>query len=331
MKSVPIYSLFVLSCFLFACEKEEKPVTLPPIPANMSVQAIEMGEKYTNQVYVNLSNGQLTSVNNHCWDLAFEAGVHGKLIYQNAGKNILIASAGTTQFQTNPSTAGLKFRWDECSGKKDSIVLNKVFNEDYQSYDSVYIINRGSNAPMFQFKLTSVTSEGYQLIFANMENTYQKIVFIPKDNAKSKVYFTFDKGGKFLNFEPNKTDWHICFLRYRWIYYEFNPPLPYLVTGVYINNEFTAGAVDSTMDFYGIRKADVLPMNFESRRDIVGFDWKSPDLSNTSNVRYTIRKNVNYFIKEKYGNQKIFKFRFFDFYSRMGVKGTPQFELQELN
>lgn len=331
MKALLHISLTIcLAILLHSCEKEEPPVVLPPKPADVKLLGVDMGADYHNQIFLNLQTGQVTTVDYHSWDLAFDASRDGEDIFENGGKNITIANTGYTQFQKNQPMQQLRFKWDEACGMSDSLVL-KNCKQGSQMTDTVYVINRGPGRELFQFKIALITDDEYILDFSDMANTYTKRIHIAKDKNKATVYFSFDNGGTYLNFEPAQTDWHICFLRYRWIYYEFNPPLPYIVSGVFINNHFVTAAVDSSMSFYDITKPNTARLYFKSQRDVIGFDWKSPDLGNLSNVKYTIRKQVTYFIKESVVSGRLYKLRFLDYYNAQGIKGSPQFEVQALN
>lgn len=319
-----------LAIFLSACEKEEKPVVLPPKPADVKLMSVDMGKEYINQIFLNIHNGQSTSIDNRSWDLAFDASASGIAIYQNSGTNILTANSGSTVFKPYTSLKSFVWAWDEASGHKDSLALKNCIPSIGNPSDTVYMI-RMSATTAYQFRIKSVTSLEYVIEVSNLENTWTKETIIFKDPTKTQVYFSFTDGGQYLNFEPTKENWHICFLRYRWIYYEFNPPLLYLISGVHINPQLVTAVKDSVLDFYSVTKADCASKTFLSKRDVIGFDWKSPDLSNTSNVKYTIRKDYYYFIKENIGEQRLFKLRFLDFYNDQGVKGTPKFEVQELD
>lgn len=318
---------------LTSCEKEETPVTLPPKPANVSLMTVELGSDYQKQVFINLETGKETEVPMDCWDLAFEASASGKLIYMNGGNNVLIACVGYGDFKSGFNLNALKWRWDAASGLPDSLVLSRCFNGVTKlSLDSVYIINRGKgNTPdnFYQFKLVSVSESEYVIKIADLNGQQETIKSIPKDPSKLHVYFSFDNGGKALNFEPEKSNWHFCFLRYRWVYYEFNPPLLYQVTGVYTNTSFVDVAVDSTMDFYTIQYPNVSGLPYHSRRDIIGYDWKTPDFKPTG-VEYIVRKHVNYIVRENGTKNTTYKLRFIDFYNDQGVKGTPRFEMQRI-
>ncbi len=328
MKIHNYITMIVLALLLASCEKEEQPVELPPKPSEVKLLSVDMGKDYRSQVFVDLASGKTQTIDNLSWDLAFDASPQGMAIYQNSGKNVLTANSGSTEFQTNPDTKTIAWKWDPASGNKDSLALKNVFTSQGFVTDSVYYINTGSGK--FQFKIIDITTTEYVIAFTDLANSQSKQLFINKDPRKAQVYFSFDNGGQYLNIEPDLTDWHVCFLRYRWIYYEFNPPLLYLVSGVFVNPALVTSVKDSVLDFYSITKTDCASKTFLSNRDVVGFDWKSPDLSNTSNVKYTIRKDYYYFIKEQSSQQRLFKIRFLDFYNDQGVKGSPKFEVQEL-
>jgi hypothetical protein len=330
MRGISQLLLFIGAvCCLAACEKEEKPIELPPKPADVKLLSVNMGKDYSTQIFVDISNGNTTSIDNRSWDLAFD--VSGTAIYQNSGKNMLIGSNGSSEFTAHPDLKSVVWQWDAPSGNKDSLTLRNWVNTEGKQTDSVYFVRFAPSPALYQFKITNNTVQSYTIAVSDMENTWVKETLVYKDTAKAQVYFSFDNRGTYLNPEPSKDSWHICFLRYRWIYYEFNPPLLYLVSGTFINNHLVKAVKDSVLDFYAITAADCAPKTFLSKRDVIGFDWKSPDLSNTSNVKYTIRKDYYYFLKEKTANQRLFKMRFLDFYNDQGVKGTPTFEAQQLN
>lgn len=326
-----VYVIFfsAFAIFLSSCEKEEKPVVLPPKPADVKLLSVDMGKEYTNQIFLNIDNGQSTIIDNRSWDLAFDASASGISIYQNSGINVLTANSGTTEFKPQTNLKSVVWQWDEASGHKDSLALKNCIPSIGNPSDSVYFIRMGST--YYQFRIKSVTLLEYVIEVSDLENTWTKETIISKDPTKTQVYFSFANGGKYMNIEPSKDNWHICFLRYRWIYYEFNPPLLYLISGVFINPEMVTAVKDSVLDFYSITQQDCAAKTLLSKRDVIGFDWKSPDLSNTSNVKYTIRKDYYYFIKENSPSERLFKLRFLDFYNDQGVKGTPKFEVQLLD
>lgn len=269
------------------------------------------------------------------WDLSFSCDTNTFDITLNGGNAAFIANAGLGKLKSNIDVNKLKWRWDEASGVSDSLALKGWYNKSTKLVtDSVYVIDRGSNCPpqerYMQFKIIDVNVKEYTIAFTDIYAQRPIVIaHIPREAEKLNVYFNFDKGGIILDIEPNKNDWDFCFVRYRTVYYELNPPFPYLVNGIHINTFKNEAAVDSTLNFYKIDLSTALSLNFKTQRDVMGFDWKVYDFTNQ---HYKARDFVNYVIKPKDnmpGN--VWKMRFTDFYNNRGQKGFPVFEVKKLN
>ncbi|MFI5221531.1 MAG: hypothetical protein ACHQK8_04330 [Bacteroidia bacterium] len=315
--------------FFSSCEKAEQPVTLPAANDSSRLETFTMGANYDKQIFVNVETNQSTVIENNSWDLYFDSDRNGYMAYMNGGKGVLIAKAGTTNFSNIPDPSSLKFQWDAASGVEDSTALDGWCDELlFLSYDSVFVIDRGASitdpSRYMQFQITYVDQLKYKLRIANIDGTNSHDFTVNKDPLKAHVYFSFDNGGTYLNPEPEKNEWHFCFLRYRWVYYQFTPPLLYSVTGIFINSNKVEVAVDSTMKFEDISFSKRHNLQFNRNRDAMGFDWK---VYNFTTGKYTARKYVNYILHSDYPT-KYYKLRFLDFYSNQGLKGTPSFEVQ---
>ena len=323
---------------VLACEKPDKKYLLPPRPADsVEVTQIELGEDYENQVYINLldSSPIKSSVKCNSWDLAFDCSNNGYKITMNGGKGVLIGTLGKemekTRFNQNVVLNKVKWRWDEASGG-DSIVLNHWLDQFQHSYDSIYIIDRGKDCDpdfrYFQFKVEfgAFGFDDYLINVADLKGRNLYVALLHKDPSKNVVFFDFGKPAG-LNFEPYNQNWHICFLRYRYVYYEFSPPLLYTVTGININPRTMSVAIDSSMKFEDIRLKDVEALKYSSKRDAIGFDWKIYDFVQG---RYKTRNYVTYLLKIKGLGEAYYKLRFTDFYSTKGVKGSPKYEISRV-
>ena len=327
--------LFISSIALTSCEKEDVKVVIPKQDTTTTIFSCYLGPDYRNQVFVNLSDSTQLSFPQMIWDLSFSCDSNTFDITLNGGNAALIANIGYGKFKSNIDISKLKWRWDEASGVSDSLALSGWYNKSTKmSRDSVYVIDRGSNnSPQdryMQFKIIDVNTTEYTIAFTDIyAQRPMGIDHIPRIQEKLNVYFNFDKGGAILDIEPDKNDWDFCFLRYRTVYYDLNPPFPYLVNGIHINTIKNEVAVDSTLNFYKIDLSTALSLNFKTQRDVMGFDWKVYDFNNQ---RYKARDFVNYIIKPK-GNMpgNVWKMRFTDFYNNRGQKGFPVFEVKKLN
>lgn len=333
MKQLFVGLLCVSMVVLLSCEKEEKPWVLPPLPDSVSVQQIDMGPDYNNQVYYHFQKGIVRTVDNRSWDLAFDADPEGFLISMNGGTNVLVATLPDTEFVTDVASKQLQWNWDAACGTFDSLAMHTWCNAERKSNGKVYVINRGlplgEPNNLFQFKVKGVTAQSYQLIIADANGQQMRDVTIPKNPEKQHVFYSFAQGGNVVDIEPAKADWDLCFLQYRWVYHQFSPPLLYQVSGVFINNTRLEAAVDSSMQFYDINAEKCAPLQYRNVRDVIGYDWKTPIFKPTG-VDYETRKHVNYVVHDRNANGALYKMRFIDFYNHSGVKGTPTFEWQQL-
>ena len=317
---------------LASCEQPETPVVLPK--AIGKKYSYEMGSDYSNQIYVDLESGYVKSVKVNSWDLAFDCDAQSNNIYLNGGSaGVLVATIGKGYFINSIQPNLLKWNWDAANGMSDSLALKNGFTSGI-SNDSVYLIDRGSlvspNERYFQFKLLLCNNDSFLIQTANRYGQQITNHTIIKNHSKLLSYFSFANGGSTLDFEPPKSDWDLCFLNYRSVYYEFNPPLLYSVVGTFINTKNIQVALDSAskFTFEEIGPQHFSLQNFSKNRDVIGFDWKVPMFGGTG-VTYRTRNYVTYLIKEQtIGNpDKLFKLRFIDFYDTRGNKGAPTYEI----
>ena len=324
--------VLILLAGLTSCEQPETPMSLPKAVGKKF--SYEMGNDYSNQIYVDLESGFVNSVKVNCWDLAFACDPTLNNIYLNGGgAGVLIAGLAKGNFAPNFQPKQLNWRWDAANGMNDSLALNG-WAQNGQSNDSVYVIDRGSTLKdterYFQFKLVSCNRDSFVMQIANRYGQEISNHIIVKNHGKLLTYFTFGNGGSIIDFEPPKSDWDFCFLNYRSVYYEFNPPLLYSVVGTFINTKNIQVAMDSSnrFTFEEIGPAHFDLVTYNNNRDAVGFEWKVPMFGGTG-VTYRTRNYVTFFVKEKTnGNaDKLFKLRFIDFYDTRGNKGTPTYEI----
>jgi hypothetical protein len=326
-----IIIIFLAIVCLSSCEKKEEPIVLPGKQNDsLRLGRVSMGNTYTNQVFINLETFETRSIDIHSWDLSFDAQPNGYLIYLNGGSGVLSASIGKGNFSVMPDVNKINWRWDAANGMSDSLVLGKWCNgSTYVGNDSVYVIDRGqetkSGDRYYQFKIKYANAYQYVLEIANLQGNVLGEKVIAKDADKAHVYFSFGNDG-YQNPEPSISNWHLCFLRYRWVYYEFNPPLLYTVSGIYINTHQVEVYLDSSSVFNNIQFASAVNYQFSKMRDVMGFDWK---VYNFTTSKYVARSYVNYVLRIKQP-LTYYKMRFIDFYNEQGLKGTPVFEIEEL-
>jgi hypothetical protein len=320
------YSAFAvllgITMLLTSCFKEDDPVVLPP-PGDAEIFQVSQGENYHRQQYFDLGTTDTLGSEHSAWDLCFEAGSEGWHIWLNGSNLALIANTDTQNFDAVKDTVAASWKWDEASWNVDSTAVG-----DWRPDRMVYILDRGpdkSSGDRFRkIIFQSVDEATYELQYAELDGSNERTFTIPKNDAYSFVYFTFDNSGLILDIEPDKQRWDLLFTRYRYIFYDQNPPLPYLVTGILINPEIGV-AIDSISGFAEINYEKALTYSYSSKRDVIGFDWKYFDFDNQA---YVVKHQINYIIRDMEG--VYWKLHFIDFYNQQGEKGYPQFEFQRL-
>lgn len=320
-------SIIAMTIIYSSCFKKDKPVVLPA-PGDAKVYSVGMGSNYATQVYFRLSDGKTTANPFKVWDLAFETSLSGYHIWMNGGNMQWIANSHSTNFSAVTDTIGLNFMYDVSSWSIDSNAVGEYLTAGASSLskNEVYVIDRGDSVPQnARFKKFIIRTENdasYFLVYANLDGTFADSLTIVKNPSYTYSYFNFENGQ--LNFEPLKTDWDILFTRYRYVFTNQTPVLPYLVNGVLLN-QGTLVALDTTQKFDSIDLAFAQSKSFSSKKDFIGFGWKYYDFPSAT---YLTKSHFNYIIKDR--NGVYFKLHFVDFYNDLGEKGYPKFELKQL-
>lgn len=314
----------VAACSLFqltSCEKKEQPIVLPP-KGEAQPGRVNMGEQYDNQVFYDFETNSVVQTSaNASWDLSFEAGREGYHVWMNGGMSVFILNTHNTDFAgTTALPAGTKtesWGYDDPGGLPDSTAVGKWKNMDGTSKNEVYIVKLNDN-DFRKMTLLSVDDTKYTVKVARLNEKEGQTITLQKDDDYNFIYYSFATG--VVKPEPPKKTWDVVFTRYRYIYRDMDNYLYYL-NGVLLNPYNTVAAADSISSFSSITTSTAVAAPKTTIRDVVGFDWK---VYNFSTSRYEIVAKKNYIIQTR--NGQIYKFRFLDFYSPSGIKGSPSFE-----
>ncbi len=329
--------ILLLATAFASCEKEEKPVTLPP-PGNMQNASASMGVNYDNQVYFDFETGAAKSVPYRAWDLAFEASPQGWRVYLNTGKFMFVANTGTTDMAAADS-AGKAWKTETEHLYNDSTAFGKWTNTTGQSLNQVYVVDRGRvehfGQPRWRkVQLLEVTDTYYRIRYSLYNNTQLTDFTIPKNSNYSLMYFSFEDNGKLADVAPEKHLWDVVFTKYTYTYYSepVNSPYRYyLVTGALLNRwagcENEIVKQDITQDyrpFQELTSAHMGSFTLTPLAGKIGFSWKEYDF----NLGYIVYTDRYYLLRDP--SQYVYKIRFIDFYDSQGNKGTASFEYQRL-
>lgn len=321
-----------LSIVLFsACLKEELPVPKKD-KGGMQTAQVEMGNDYENQIFYNLSAHKVTKkTSKYIWDIAFENGSNGKHIIINNGKNMRVFTTNETALDNvmskNISTSQNR-TYDHPSQNMDSTGFGDWGNEKVRIFDLGYNAN-GAQLGWYKMKVTDVTPTSYTFKFAEITDSHaQEVTINKKDkNDYNFVYFSLANGQQ-QEVAPKNNKWDIEFTQYLQLLYDDDTDsyLEYLISGALINYLNGTKALKITETGFedinaGLASTSVLSSDYNA----IGYEWKD---YNFDTEEYDIYPNISYIVKDH--NESYYKIRFVDFYNKLGEKGTPVFEYEEL-
>ncbi|HQV00616.1 MAG TPA: HmuY family protein, partial [Bacteroidia bacterium] len=225
-------------------------------------------------------------------------------------------------------TIGCNWKYDSPGWETDSTAFGQW---SMPTGNPVYIIERSLVSPaspqdrFWKMTILQSNSTAYTISYARLTDTVSRILTLPKIANQNYTHFSFNNGGSMVSIEPDKQKWDIVFSRYRFIYHDFSPPLPYYVNGVLLNAHLTFAAVDSVTPYDSIHYAQAVNYTLKNKRDVIGFDWK---IFNFTSQKYEVKPYYVYIIKDQEGYY--YKLHFLSFYDPMGIAGAPAFEFHRL-
>ncbi len=320
-----IIILFLLVATLLSCEKKDTPITLPAKGDGIAMQ-VDMGEKYDFQYFISLQNNHIVHISpTRNWDLAFSCDPNSHAVFLNGAKlmsainthksNMADVSVGDTSDKADA------WKYDNASGNIDSTVIG-----DWKKSNEVYIIKLSNTSNKVR-KIKFLSEDLFQFKFevADLPAAVPTVVTIPKRAQYNYTYFSFDFLAEVEDVEPNKSSWDLQVTVYNYTFYDQNPILPYVVTGILLNPTGTSAYKDSVSLYNNINADFALAVPLSNQKDVIGFDWKKYDIDKNL---YTVDSRYNFVVKTK--DDSYYKLRFLDFYSPSGIKGSPKFEFFQL-
>ena len=323
--------IFVLSILLNSCFQEEEMIP-PHEQGDLEEGQAALGAYYESQAYFDLSsNLEVASSSVTDWDLSFESSSGGWTVRLNSATFMLAGNSGDTLFSAELIEEDLEMTFDKSDGNPDSTALTDWFGisgDSAWSNHYVYLVDRGIDPlgnDLGQKKIRiDMSGEDFLLRYSNPDNSRDTSVIIIRDPAMDRVYYSFEDG--IVNIAPMPDQWSLLFSRYTtMLVTNEGEDYPYLVVGVLLNSSGVTAALDTIHDFMEMDINDVPELEFTTRADVIGYEWK---YYNFDAGVYTIEADMNYVIRDRDGF--FYKLRFVDFYSDEGVKGYPTFEFVRL-
>ena len=262
---------------------------------------VSHGAAYAQQTYYSLGDNATTSVAHTEWDIAFTAfgGADGGILIneatQSEGSPLYLYLAPTTDFSETIPEEDLdsllynsELSWEDGAFNIVRDVADP-FDYGWGVYDFMSHTLNGTAVYAIQLRdgsfrkleIQSLSGGVYTFRHAALDGTDEQIVTIDKAEFSDAgfAYFSFATGS---TIESVPAAWDMVFTRY------ITPlddgeggVLDYLVTGVLTNNGIEVAQADGMEDPYDVNYADYQDL-LSSDLDVIGYDWKSFDLSTFS-------------------------------------------------
>lgn len=308
---------------LTGCMKDELPVPAAPRGDAQTVQLC-LGAGYQDQLWFDLGTAAVVQHNpRSAWDLAFESAPGGWRVMLNGARLMSAWNIGNVDLGSVQDTIGMfnGRRIDAPSGRSDSTAIG-----DWRGTDAVIVIDLGVNASGFpigqrKVRFQSVGPDGYVFSSAWLDGSDLRTTEVSKDPTRTFSYFSFGNGA--VPIGPPRGEWDLVFTQYTHQFYE--PYIPYLVAGALIDGTTTRVARIDGKDLDAVTLSDTLNDPFETRRNTIGYDWKTYSFETSS---YTVEPGIVYIIEDADG--WFYKLRFLEFYGPQGQTGCPAFEVERM-
>jgi hypothetical protein len=322
--------MLMMSILLTSCFKKDPIIPRHP-RGDVKTDTISMSQDYKYQVYFDLGTGTAVSTNiKTVSDLAFECSQDGWHVILNTGDFMKVADLGIVTFGQAQDTSHVTWKFDKSDGNTDSVAIGRwytVINSDTVSNGHVYAVDRGMDEAgnilgFRQVIFDSLRNGTYYFRYAPITGGAVTQASVTKDPAVNYLYFSFSNGGEVKHLEPSMDSWDLLFTQYTTLLYtDEGEAYPYLVTGVLSNRNDVRVAMDTTHSFENLTLEMAQGANYSTALDAIGYDWKKYDFDAGT---YTVRLNLNYFIRDNQGFY--YKLRFIGFINAQGNKGYPVIE-----
>jgi hypothetical protein len=277
-------------------------------------ETISMGTGYANHIWYSLENETVGTAAKDNWELAFEIGSMGAGIRSNRSVEMTVwkyPTQGLANWATL-DTNGMAANWDKLFNDDrlwEEGAFNQLpqglYNYGWGTYNTVSHIVDGVQMYVIQLpdetyrkiRIDNKTSGTYTFTISNLDNSGEVTRSIssnggPSDNALFGYYsITNDE---FINREPNKTDWDLCFLQYNAV--EFGTSSNQRVVGVLHHPlvEVAKIHLDNPTDLY-----DAASVVYSLDANSIGYDWK---VLNYQTFQWEIQDTLVYLIKAQNGD-----------------------------
>lgn len=299
------------------------------------------GTDFPDQAFFDFSKSSQSNISKDSWDLGLSTASGQFAVVLNATAYHMarqldatvmqdVTSADTIGFaaemvipQFDPSLGSISWV-DTPDGNLSTTAFGEIANSEAEA--KVFIVRRASN----DWKKVKVFQDGngYQLQWANIEDTDINGTTIAKDDSYNFIHFSFEDAE--TSVEPAKDSWDIMYSSYTTLFNLGGPGLdiPYgFKDYIIINRHQTEAAMvmidDITYDAF--TAANAASLEFASEIDAIRSSWRQGGGPNSGPMLFEDRFFV---IRDASG--LLYKFRFTRLTSTSGERGYPEFTFERV-
>jgi hypothetical protein len=272
---------------------------------------VSIGQGYANQSFYSMANGEVSTVTNTDWDLAFQIAGFQASILINGKNNVKLYRSGKDVNAwsniTPNDTVGVLNPSNELNNQDTSwwsgafnitADLSNQFDLGWGVYDfathavtgdSIHFIKL-SNGSVKKIWIQQLANGIYYFAHANVDGSNEVNATLSKSafSGKNFGYYSI-LNNTTIDREPLKSTWDLTFMQY-----VTTVPFTYKVSGVLSNDSVTvakAYPVDVTNVNYWVQ-------SYSKYINTIGFNWKTFDLNSN---QWLIEDSLVYFVNARPG------------------------------
>lgn len=271
-------------------------------------ETIILNPGYSHQSYYSMANGEVASVDNTNWDIAFDLSAQGSTIRINGqtGTELYTYENGDISDWSVLDTTGLYMSdpmynsdTDWFDGAFDKNQTANPFDLGWGVYntlthavegDSLFVVKLADNS-WKKIEISSLIGGVYSFKYADLDGANEVLATVNKADYSNKNFVYYSLQNQIaIDREPDNNAWDIVFTRYVG---ELSPGVYYGVTGVLQNATRVASEANSIPD--PSTYTDYASHPFQAEINTIGYDWKVFDFNSFS---YAIDPNTCFFIED---------------------------------
>ena len=320
-----IYSLTILLIYLATTTIAQNNVSMTP--------------GYAEDVFYSFSDGEVSSISNTDWDLAFQISGFAASIRINSIKGVelrMVPGLGQSDW-ANVDTTGMK-SWKQVYNA-DSAWENGAFNAGLNSNDpfdlgwgvynptthvvggdSMFVLTLADQS-VKKIRIDQLSGGVYGFTYANIDGSEEVNATLNKTDFENKFfgYYSFATDS-IINREPDQANWDLVFTRYL---ADYAPGVKYPVAGVLTNPAVEVAELRS-VDLSQMTLNDTTGADFSLNISTIGYDWKNFNMT-LPIPAWELIDSLGYFVRAQNGETYLMYFTDF------GGSGTGDISFETTN